>query len=127
MSYTGQKFLESLNLQTLVTSRLNPLKICLPLVAKTFASIARFVIFICVKKFFGYALLVSTNEIYSVICNNHSFLPCRIHQIAFCDTIMEHNRRSVLPVEGSMDASRQWTNINPLDSYFPFDPYVLSR
>ncbi|KAJ8319417.1 hypothetical protein KUTeg_004508 [Tegillarca granosa] len=58
----GYKWSESLNFQRIVTSRLNPLKFCLPVIAKTFASVTR------------------------------------MHQLAFCDTIMERNNRCILPV-----------------------------
>ena len=50
-----------------------------------------------------------------------------MNQLAFCDTIMEQNKRTMLPVEGTLDKFTPLTNINPLDSFFPFDPYVLSR
>ena len=88
----GLEFCQSLNFQTIVTSRLNPLKICLPIVAKTFSSIAR------------------------------------CHQLAFCDTILERNKRQQLPVADSGECSYALhTHLNPLDSFFPFDPYLLSR
>lgn len=38
----GHKWAESLNLQRIVTSRLNPLRICLPVIVKTFSSITRY-------------------------------------------------------------------------------------
>ena len=37
----GYKWAESLNFQRIVTSRLNPLRVCLPIVVKTFASLTR--------------------------------------------------------------------------------------
>ena len=52
------------------------------------------------------------------------FVFYRQHQLAFCDTIVERNRRNMIPVEGS---SSNPGNPNPLDSYFPFDPYLLKR
>ena len=39
----GFKHCQRLNLQTIVTARLNPLRMCLPIIAKTFASITRYV------------------------------------------------------------------------------------
>ena len=48
----------------------------------------------------------------------------RMHEIVFCYTILEHNKRSILsnitPVE-----TRDKNNI--LDSFFPFDPYLLKK
>ncbi|XP_072036976.1 RNA polymerase I-specific transcription initiation factor RRN3-like [Amphiura filiformis] len=53
----------------------------------------------------------------------------RNYQVAFCYTILERNARSMLPViitnpngEGSKVKHQ-----NPLDSFFPFDPYLLPR
>ncbi|CAC5409642.1 RRN3 [Mytilus coruscus] len=49
----------------------------------------------------------------------------RSHQLAFCDTIIERNNRQVLPVactNGNLDFAGKM-----LDSFFPFDPYILSR
>nr|XP_060642321.1 RNA polymerase I-specific transcription initiation factor RRN3 [Anolis sagrei ordinatus] len=52
----------------------------------------------------------------------------RKYQIAFCDTIIERNRRQVLPViRSSCGGDAIETVTNPLDSFFPFDPYVLKR
>ncbi len=88
----GLKFLRDLSFQTIVMCRLNPLRVCLPVIAKTFASVAR------------------------------------QHQLAFCDTIMEKNRRMTIPVEGSGAGDSQSSlQANPLDSFFPFDPYILKR
>lgn len=60
------------------------------------------------------------------------FVHFRIHQIAFCDTVIERNNRSVLPVVSSQPADQakgplKLTSVNPLDSFFPFDPYLLKR
>lgn len=92
----GYKYCQDLHLQTIVTCRLNPLRVCLPIVARTFSSITR------------------------------------KYQLAYCDSIMEHNRRMILPETGFNTSSSQCsssclTNMNPLDSFFPFDPYLLRR
>ncbi|KAK3089023.1 hypothetical protein FSP39_000198 [Pinctada imbricata] len=84
----GYKWAESLNFQRIVTSRLNPLRIVLPVIVKTFASITR------------------------------------MHQLAFCDTIIERNRRCLLPVSAESSAGSVTVT---LDSFFPFDPYLLNR
>nr|CAB3265790.1 RNA polymerase I-specific transcription initiation factor RRN3 [Phallusia mammillata] len=49
----------------------------------------------------------------------------RIHQILYCDTIVERNNRVILPVAGNTSSSLG--NQNPLESFFPFDPYLLKR
>ncbi|XP_062999178.1 RNA polymerase I-specific transcription initiation factor RRN3 [Elgaria multicarinata webbii] len=52
----------------------------------------------------------------------------RKYQIAFCDTIIERNRREVLPmVVSSYGGDSLETCTNPLDTFFPFDPYSLRR
>ncbi|XP_022620675.1 RNA polymerase I-specific transcription initiation factor RRN3 [Seriola dumerili] len=52
----------------------------------------------------------------------------RKYQVVFCYTIIERNNRHVLPVvRSSAGGDRVTTNTNPLDSFFPFDPYLLKR
>lgn len=46
----------------------------------------------------------------------------RTYQLAYCYTIIEHNARSNLPVVQSTNRLTSW-----LDTFFPFDPYVLYR
>ncbi|XP_061555740.1 RNA polymerase I-specific transcription initiation factor RRN3 isoform X1 [Phycodurus eques] len=52
----------------------------------------------------------------------------RKYQVVFCYTIIERNNRQILPVvrsSGGGDSVRN--NTNPLDSFFPYDPYLLKR
>ncbi|RVE68952.1 hypothetical protein OJAV_G00072840 [Oryzias javanicus] len=86
----GLEYLQSMNLERVVMSQLNPLKVCLPSVAAMFAAITR------------------------------------KYQIVFCYTILERNSRHALPVVHS-SSGRDHVNTNPLDSFFPFDPYLLKR
>lgn len=52
----------------------------------------------------------------------------RKYQLVFCYTIIERNSRHMLPVmRSSMGGSSVSTDINPLDTFFPFDPYLLKR
>lgn len=85
------KFLQSLNLGTIIHSHLNPLRVCLPPVVKNFAAIARH------------------------------------YQLVYCDTVIERNKRINLPVVGGLSALGSGVG-KPLllDSFFPFDPYMLS-
>ncbi|XP_062591236.1 RNA polymerase I-specific transcription initiation factor RRN3-like [Saccostrea cucullata] len=85
----GHNWAESLNLQRIVTCRLNPLRVCLPVIVKMFSSISR------------------------------------MHQLAFCDTIIERNKRCILPVTSNGVGTS--SVLTELDSYFPFDPYLLNR
>ncbi|XP_076852234.1 RNA polymerase I-specific transcription initiation factor RRN3 [Brachyhypopomus gauderio] len=88
----GLDYLQKLNLERIVMSRLNPLKVCLPAVTNMFAAITR------------------------------------KYQLVFCYTIIERNNRSILPViRSSMGGDSLTTNTNPLDTFFPFDPYLLKR
>ncbi len=48
----------------------------------------------------------------------------RMHEIVFCYTIIEHNKRSLMPAVVGIEA-RDKKNI--LDSFFPFDPYLLKK
>lgn len=85
--HNGCKWLHSLNFQRMVTCRLNPLHVCLPMIVNNFASITR-------------AL-----------------------QLAYCYTIIEHNKRNTIPV--AVESSTQV--VMNLDSFFPFDPYLLEK
>nr|XP_056722542.1 RNA polymerase I-specific transcription initiation factor RRN3 [Euleptes europaea] len=88
----------------------------------------------------GLAFLQSLNFERVVMCQLNPLKVClssvvnffaaitRKYQIAFCDTIIERNRRQVLPVvRSSCGGDSVETFTNPLDSFFPFDPYILKR
>ncbi|CAG5898435.1 unnamed protein product [Menidia menidia] len=50
------------------------------------------------------------------------------YQVVFCYTIIERNSRTLLPVvRSSAGGDGVATNTNPLDSFFPFDPYLLKK
>ncbi|XP_068452248.1 RNA polymerase I-specific transcription initiation factor RRN3 [Clinocottus analis] len=52
----------------------------------------------------------------------------RTYQVVFCYTIIERNNRHKLPVvRSTAGGDGVTTNTNPLDSFFPFDPYLLKR
>ncbi|XP_027141094.1 RNA polymerase I-specific transcription initiation factor RRN3 [Larimichthys crocea] len=52
----------------------------------------------------------------------------RKYQVVFCYTIIERNNRHMLPVvRSSAGGDRVTTNTNPLDSFFPFDSYLLKK
>lgn len=52
----------------------------------------------------------------------------RKYQLVFCYTIIERNSRHVLPVvRSSVGGSSVSADVNPLDTFFPFDPYLLKR
>lgn len=56
------------------------------------------------------------------------FLRSRKYQVVLCYTIIERNNRQLLPVvRSSAGGDCVTTNTNPLDSFFPFDPYLLKR
>ncbi|PSN29624.1 hypothetical protein C0J52_27788, partial [Blattella germanica] len=85
-------FLQNLNLTKIVTCKLNPLKVCLPVVVQNFAAVTR------------------------------------TYQLAYCYAVMEHNARNTLPVvhqdfKGGFHAKDTYW----LETFFPFDPFVLVR
>ncbi|XP_041134119.1 protein N-terminal asparagine amidohydrolase-like isoform X2 [Polyodon spathula] len=56
------------------------------------------------------------------------FLPVLKYQLVLCYAIIERNNRQLLPVvKSSLGGDSVTTNSNPLDSFFPFDPYLLKR
>ena len=58
------------------------------------------------------------------------YFSCRHHELVFCYTIIEHNNRMMLPVATTSSSSRAVSSLsfmNQLDSFFPFDPYLLKR
>ncbi|XP_030646078.1 RNA polymerase I-specific transcription initiation factor RRN3 [Chanos chanos] len=88
----------------------------------------------------GLAYLQSLNLERIVMCQLNPLKVClpavtnmfaaitRKYQLVFCYTIIERNARTVLPiVRSSKGGDSVSTNTNPLDSFFPFDPYLLKR
>ena len=140
---TGYRFSQRLHLQTIVTCRLNPLRICLPIVVRTFSTITRCVAVTSSDHFvYIYMYISSENSnvsdfvsVYSLVVKyDEQFYQCccwccdRNHQVAYCDSIMEKNRRMTIPeTSGNQRGPSRVTNVNPLDSFFPFDPYLLVR
>lgn len=52
----------------------------------------------------------------------------RRYQVVFCYSVIERNSRHMLPVvRSSTGGDRATINTNPLDCFFPFDPYLLKR
>lgn len=51
----------------------------------------------------------------------------RTYQLAYCYSIIEHNLRNVMPVIYLDEKGCISTNSGILDSFFPFDPYLLKR
>ncbi|XP_007106212.2 RNA polymerase I-specific transcription initiation factor RRN3 isoform X2 [Physeter macrocephalus] len=50
------------------------------------------------------------------------------YQLVFCYTLIERNNRQMLPViRNTAGGDSVQTCTNPLDTFFPFDPYVLKR
>ncbi|XP_058814626.1 RNA polymerase I-specific transcription initiation factor RRN3 [Topomyia yanbarensis] len=81
-------FLQSLQLSSIVTCHLNPLRVCLPAVATAFAGVTR------------------------------------AHQLAYCHTILERNARRKLATIYKNEAQ---TPQECLETFFPFDPYILKK
>eukprot|EP00128_Syssomonas_multiformis_P019016 Colp12_sorted_trinity150504_noHs@25152 len=84
-SEEGLRQVRLLKLDRLVTSPLNPLKVCLDSVVEEFSK-----------------------------CMRH-------HQLLYCYTIIQRNKRIVLSTRGVHGGA------DCLDSFFPFDPYLLSK
>lgn len=51
----------------------------------------------------------------------------RKYQLAYCYSIIEHNSRNIMPVIYQDEKGRVSTKSCILDSFFPFDPYLLKR
>ena len=53
------------------------------------------------------------------------------HELLFCYTILEQNKRLVLSTAssgtGALPTATATQEANPLDCFFPFDPYALKR
>lgn len=84
-------FLQSLNLTKMVTCRLNPLKVCLPVVAQNFAAVTR------------------------------------TYQLAYCYSVLQHNARYSMPVIHQDKGCAVTRESTLLDTFFPFDPFILRR
>jgi RNA polymerase I-specific transcription initiation factor RRN3 len=105
--------IKSWKLASIIGSKLNPLRFCLPIITQKFAAITR------------------------------------MYQIAYCYTIIDANNRLTLPIlnsgllkkkffagvnnsfnenaSASLASTDNVYDENPLDSFFPFDPYLLKR
>lgn len=81
-------FLQTMQLSSIVTCHLNPLRVCLPAVATAFAGVTR------------------------------------AHQLAYCHTILERNARRKL---ATVYKNESQTPEECLDTFFPFDPYMLKK
>ncbi|GAB0096496.1 RRN3 [Sergentomyia squamirostris] len=81
-------FLQSLHLSAIVTSPLNPLRVCLPTISTAFAGVTR------------------------------------AYQLAYCHTILERNARKKLATVYMSDVELPE---ECLDTFFPFDPYLLKK
>uniref|UniRef100_A0A8B9KB98 RRN3 homolog, RNA polymerase I transcription factor n=1 Tax=Astyanax mexicanus TaxID=7994 RepID=A0A8B9KB98_ASTMX len=88
----------------------------------------------------GLAYLQSLNLERIVMCQLNPLKVClpavtnmfaaitRKYQLVFCYTIIERNNRQQLPIiRSSVGGDSLSTNTNPLDTFFPFDPYLLKR
>ncbi|CAH1185721.1 unnamed protein product [Phyllotreta striolata] len=84
-------FLQSLNMAKMVTSRLNPLRVCQHAVVQNFAAVTR------------------------------------KYQLAYCYSVIEHNSRNTLPVIYLDEKGTTVTSDNTLNTFFPFDPFILER
>nr|CAD7262599.1 unnamed protein product [Timema shepardi] len=85
-------FMQSLNMAQIVTCRLNPLRVCLPVVVRNFAAVTR------------------------------------TYQLAYCYTIIEHNSRNSMPIIHTDDKGVAIARSTVfLDTFFPFDPYLLEK
>ncbi|XP_053327422.1 RNA polymerase I-specific transcription initiation factor RRN3 [Spea bombifrons] len=52
----------------------------------------------------------------------------RKYQLVFCYTIIERNNRQMIPIiRSSSGGDSVQASVNPLDSFFPYDPCVLKR
>lgn len=51
----------------------------------------------------------------------------RNYQLAYCYTIIEHNSRNIIPTIYHDEKGAEIISNNMLDSFFPFDPYLLKR
>ncbi|GLV34158.1 Tif-IA [Carabus blaptoides fortunei] len=51
----------------------------------------------------------------------------RMYQLAYCYTVIEHNTRSAMPTVYLDEKGCVSTSSSLLESFFPFDPYLLKR
>ncbi|KAK4875405.1 hypothetical protein RN001_011827 [Aquatica leii] len=51
----------------------------------------------------------------------------RTYQLAYCYAVIEHNSRNVIPTIYQDEKGSVMVSNNTLDSFFPFDPYILKK
>lgn len=105
--------IKSWKLNEIVSSKLNPLRYCLPSVCKKFSRVAY------------------TNQVaycYSIIdANNRVSLPTTAESTMNKRMFYSHGNLDSKSNQTNPNKKTNSMNENPLDSFFPFDPYLLKR
>lgn len=102
---------KSWKLNEIVSSKLNPLRYCLPSVRKKFSRVAY-----VNQVAYCYSIIDANNRI-SLPTTSETAMNKRLSFSNF------HNKNAMRSGEKLMCGFRE----NPLDSFFPFDPYLLKR
>jgi hypothetical protein len=109
----GKAWLDQLGLDTIIQSRLNPLKVCIP--ERSLFWCARACLLILSLLVWTHPQLCASTvvtEFLKIAGDLCGLLPS-------CRAVLERNKRIVLPTKSV------YGNANQLDSFFPFDPYLL--
>ena len=131
-------FLRQLNFEHVISCRLNPLKVWLsPNYVLYFVVLV--VLYIVIHSHIVRSLILLQCHAHNMDVCTHTHtqvcLPTVVevfasitsrHEIVFCYTILEQNKRLILSSEKA-STQQQQNQTNVLDCFFPFDPYNLKR
>lgn len=116
--------IKSWKFSTIISSKLNPLRFCLPTITKKFATLTRLY-----QLAYCYTI-IDTNNRLTLPSISDNFSGNRSNMRKFFNSSID----STFDITGNTDggevnSASATMNIqeNPLDSFFPFDPYLLNR
>lgn len=113
------ELIQSWKLNEIISSKLNPLRYCLPTIRKKFARITYIN-----RVAYCYSIIDSNNRI-SLPISGQSTLNIKMFFSSNQNDSFNNNNNKVVKAGGK--SNKQSVLENPLDSFFPFDPYLLNR
>ena len=109
----------SWKLNEIVCCKLNPLRFCLPTIRKKFARVAYIN-----KIAYCYSIIDANNRISLPLAGEAN---SSIKMFISNENELEISSNAHLNLKKNNESKHTKINTNPLDSFFPFDPYLLTR
>ena len=108
---------------SIISSKLNPLRYCLPTITKKFASLARLY-----QLAYCYSIIDNNNRLtLPSLTGGQSGTNASLRKFFNTTSIDSSFSNTSSTVDSNQNNSSLIHQDNPLDSFFPFDPYLLTR